>query len=400
MNQFMAPVFPASPLGAGGTVSTAFNLAKRHFGLWFLLALAALGSAQVVFGSAVGLVVGLVLVVDANMSIHLNDNGIASAVLFGLPIGLGELVSLPLLFRFYGAFYAAMNALLQGRRPTVSSAIRESKGFLQRSLGLLLILGVLVVIASLAVVLGVLWLSFNSVAILLESDATVLGMAWAVRLGFFGLLVVGLYLYTKLYYLLPVLVVERSGSVASLARAWRLAKGEFWRTLGHIVLVGVIVMVPVIIILIVFSPIFLYTVLTLGTWGSLEAAGLSSQDFSDRLFGVLLLAFVSVIIVVPNLLLMAFVTLFSNVYRGVMYVDRVRRERGEVLPPVYPVGGYPPPAYPPPAYPAPPGSSSPQGYSSAEVAANVPPANPARQPSFEAPPEEPPGRPDFYRPSE
>ncbi len=409
-----APDFPASPLGVGGTLSTAFNLAKRHLGLWLKLALAALGSALLVLAIAFGL---------AYLVVGLDRNSFGATLLFGLIFGVGEFAAVLISYRFYGAFYAAVVALSQGRRPTVSSSLQESKGFLLRSLVLFLILGALVVVASLTAMLLGVWLAKTVAAARLESGTAAMGFVLLVLATYFGVLVLSLYLQTKLYYLMPVLSVEGIGPVASLSRAWRLTKGEFWRTLGYMLLAGLIAMVPVL--------IFQFVVYPIGFLGFFGAISLSEQgDPSAKLFGILLLVVIVTVIAVLYLLLLAFIMLYSNVYSGVMYVDRVRRERGDILLAAYPVGGYPPagpggypaPGYSPqptPGYPAQPAHGYPAqpnpGYPTQPAAGyqpqadpSVPPAGlgdsqgqsayPVQQPGVVATPEDPQTGPNFYSP--
>ncbi len=409
-----APDFPASPLGVGGTLSTAFNLAKRHLGLWLKLALAALGSALLVLAVAFGL---------AFLVVGFDRNSFGSALLFGLIFGVGEFAAILISYRFYGAFYAAVVALSQGRRPTVSSSLQESKGFVLRSLVLFLIIGALVVVVSLTVMFIGVWLAALLANAQVDADSAAMGIVLLVLAIYFGFLILSIYLQTKLYYLMPVLAVEGIGPIASLGRAWRLTKGEFWRTLGYILLVGLVAMVPVLIFQVVVYPI--------GFLGFVGAAGLAQQpDSSSQLTGLLLIVLIVAVVSVLYLLLLAFIMLFGNVYRGVMYVDRVRRERGDVLLPAYPVGGYPPagpggypapgysqqptpgyPTQPAPGYPTHPNPGYPTqpmpGYQP-QVDPGAPPAGlgdphgqssqPAQQPGFAPPnPQTPPG---FYRPGD
>lgn len=65
----------------------------------------------------------------------------------------------------------------------------------------------------------------------------VIVIALSVVLGFLGGLALASWIYVRLYLAMPVVVLERLGVGASLARSWRLTRGSWWRVFG-IVLVA------------------------------------------------------------------------------------------------------------------------------------------------------------------
>lgn len=75
------------------------------------------------------------------------------------------------------------------------------------------------------------------------SDATI-GMAVVVMVPLLGAVAVGgIFAYTRLAVLNPVIVLERSAMMASIKRTWGLTKGSWWRIAGITLVTGVIVAV-------------------------------------------------------------------------------------------------------------------------------------------------------------
>jgi membrane-anchored glycerophosphoryl diester phosphodiesterase (GDPDase) len=66
-----------------------------------------------------------------------------------------------------------------------------------------------------------------------------IGIGAAILLGL-GLMVLGAWLGVKLALVPSIIVLERAGIRAAIARSWRLTDGYFWRTFGTLVLVAVI----------------------------------------------------------------------------------------------------------------------------------------------------------------
>ncbi len=58
-----------------------------------------------------------------------------------------------------------------------------------------------------------------------------------------AVIVPGTWIWVRLYYAMPLVVLERLGPGRALARSWRLSQGQWWRTLGYWLLTGLLVMV-------------------------------------------------------------------------------------------------------------------------------------------------------------
>ncbi|MGD0687217.1 MAG: hypothetical protein ABSA03_19120, partial [Streptosporangiaceae bacterium] len=65
----------------------------------------------------------------------------------------------------------------------------------------------------------------------------------AITIGFILVIVPGLYLITIWAVIVPVIVIERSGALASFGRSRQLVRGHGWQVFGTLVLVFVILLV-------------------------------------------------------------------------------------------------------------------------------------------------------------
>ncbi len=91
----------------------------------------------------------------------------------------------------------------------------------------LMILGVLLAVAS------------NGELSWVSNTAAVLGVVCGYALGILLILIPVAYLAARWVASLPAMVVENLGGRAALGRSWRLTKGRVWRSIGYVVLLGV-----------------------------------------------------------------------------------------------------------------------------------------------------------------
>ncbi|TFB65417.1 hypothetical protein E3N85_14975 [Cryobacterium sp. Hz9] len=97
---------------------------------------------------------------------------------------------------------------------------------------------------TVALLLGVAVIA--GVVVLLVSVGDVAGIVAGVLVGVFGgllLTAASAFLYTKTSAVPSLIVLEKLGVRASVIRSWSLTRGYFWRTLGVLLLVGLIVQV-------------------------------------------------------------------------------------------------------------------------------------------------------------
>jgi hypothetical protein len=129
------------------------------------------------------------------------------------------------------------SAAAVGRRLSIGEAWAATAGKRWRLLGMSFLLG-LAVILAVGVVAGIL------VVGIVAYDAP-LGAVIVTALALFGLLAVGyLWFWIRVRALaVPTLMLEPVGVFGALARAVRLTRGQFWRLLGILLLVTLVVAV-------------------------------------------------------------------------------------------------------------------------------------------------------------
>lgn len=122
-----------------------------------------------------------------------------------------------------------------GERLTFGALWRRAASRIWPLIGWTLLVGVVVGGVFALVVGGVV-----AVAILFPDPATVIGVVLVAIVLLLGLGVLGAWLGTKLALVPSVIVLERVGVTAAVRRSWTLTTGNFWRTFGLILLVGLI----------------------------------------------------------------------------------------------------------------------------------------------------------------
>lgn len=229
-------LIPLRPLTLGTLLGASFQVLRRNPRPMFGFALLVTG---VVFFASF-LLVGLVafFAFSRAASATGEDAATVTAGSFALVV-LAGLISV--------ALSLVASAILQGivslevARGTVGEKLRlgglwrAARGRIGALIGwtLLITAAVLVVVVVLAVVIGLI-ATFGGVA----------GTVVAVLLGiaaFFGALVLGAWLATKLSLVPSAIMIERLPLRAALSRSWSLTIGFFWKTLGVQLLVAVIV---------------------------------------------------------------------------------------------------------------------------------------------------------------
>jgi len=138
-------------------------------------------------------------------------------------------------------------------------------------------------------------------------------------LGLFGLLMIGgavlaIWIATKLAYVPSALIIERATLRHAVARSWRLTGGRFWRTLGPILLLGIILQLG---ISIVTTPIELV--------GSML---LYVVDPTGSTQGLALTAvLVSTVVAIVSTVFTAVATVAQAAAPALLYIDaRIRKE--------------------------------------------------------------------------
>ena len=139
-----------------------------------------------------------------------------------------------------------------------------------------------------------------------------IGVVEALFLGL-GLLVVGFWVGVKLALVPSIIVLEHAGIRTAVARSWRLTNGAYWRTLGVLLLVGVILNVAA---QVVVQPVSLI--------GTLLALVIDPTGTGAALTITII---TTVVTLVLSLLIGAITAVVQAALVAVIYIDlRMRRE--------------------------------------------------------------------------
>jgi hypothetical protein len=128
-------------------------------------------------------------------------------------------------------------------------------------------------------------------------------------LGFGGGIALSAWIYIRIYFAMPVVVLERLGAGAALARSWRLTQGRWWRTFGIALLAFLLMAFVSSLLTMPFSLVSVVpTFLAPGeTWAAVVAGA---------------------VIYVGNVLIYALTTPFTVGVTTLLYVDARMRSEG------------------------------------------------------------------------
>ena len=302
---------PLRPLGVGEILGAAFQVFRRNprttFGTALLVQVLVVVATVVVTGGTAALAF---LRVDSVLPED-REAATAGAVAVTLastlvPVGLSLVAGAVL----QGLFVLETSQQVLGRRLRLGGLWRLARGRLLALVGWTLLLSaggtVLVALLTGVVVAGV---------IVGGPAGTVVAVLVALALGL-GALVLVAWLLTRTAFVPSVLVLERVPLRTALRRSWRLTQGSFWRTLGVLLLVAVMIQVAA---QVVTAPVsFLLPVLL----GVLAPTG--SKDPT----AVVVVAAVSYLVtIVLSSVVGAIGAVVQSATTALLYVDlRVRRE--------------------------------------------------------------------------
>ncbi|MDM4762706.1 glycerophosphoryl diester phosphodiesterase membrane domain-containing protein [Galbitalea sp. SE-J8] len=229
-------LIPLRPLTLGVILGAAFRVMRRNPRPTLGISLLLYGAVSIVSSAIVGGVVAWLISRIAMSSGEARDDIVAGGILGG---GIALLVPI--------AGSVVVSAVLQGiisievTRATLGERL-GTRRLLQRARGRIApligwsaaITGALLVVVVVVVLISVLLGSTGDPVGAVLGSLVVLGAE-------LGIVVIGLWLSTKLSFVPSALVVERLTLRAAIARSWTLTRGSFWRTLGIEYLVQLIV---------------------------------------------------------------------------------------------------------------------------------------------------------------
>ncbi|MET9708745.1 glycerophosphoryl diester phosphodiesterase membrane domain-containing protein [Nocardiopsis alba] len=148
-----------------------------------------------------------------------------------------------------GLLAAVIGMSVLGHRLTPKQAWRAARGRIGAVLGLSLIKLVMQLVLGVVFFLGMILALFVGIMAGMAAggdEGVLIGIVVTLAVALLTLAVVvapALWIWVRLYYAMPVVVLERIGPFKAMARSWRLSRGSWWRTLGYWLLAMLIVMV-------------------------------------------------------------------------------------------------------------------------------------------------------------
>ncbi|MGW8435531.1 glycerophosphoryl diester phosphodiesterase membrane domain-containing protein [Nocardiopsis sp. NPDC055879] len=167
----------------------------------------------------------------------------SSPLVMGL-MYLGELIVYLGAAILLGLLAAVAGMAVLGHKLTPKQAWEAARGRIGAIIGLSLLK------LLLGFVIGVVFFLAMFVAILVGvmvgySSGGGAGVAVGLLVGLLAAVAViapAMWIWIRLYFAMPIVVLERIGPFQAIARSWRLSRGGWWRTLGYWILTGLIVM--------------------------------------------------------------------------------------------------------------------------------------------------------------
>ena len=256
-------LIPLRPLDLGTLLGASFRTLRRNPRPTFGMALLVQGIVSVVTLLAVGIpVVSSILRLDTAAP---EDQAAIAAGTFGtavvsalLAVCLGIVASAWL----QGIIVLEVSRATLGEKLTLRALLRHAKGRMGALIGWSAMLAGALVVA-IGILVGVIWIMVATLGNLGVGLGVLIGI-----LGGLGLLVIGIWLGTKVSLVPSVLMIERLSIRESVRRSWQLTGGYFWKVFGIQLLVYVILSVASSIVTTPFSiiaPILVYFVDPNGT---------------------------------------------------------------------------------------------------------------------------------------
>lgn len=325
-------VLPRHPLSVGDVLSATFRFFGRRFGQ--LLVISLIPSLVMLLAQLLAVVLVVAIAVPMGMR---QDSDLAGLLAAGLGLVAGTALALvglavvawTIQVKCLGMIALAARDIEDGHASGIGDLWRRTRGLAGRALSLVL-----------AATLAGLLVTALVTAVAVQSVDTAGPTPGALPLWVVGIVstqLAAIYLQVRWAFVLPSLAIEADGPFAALKRSWQTTQGSFWRILGNLLAVSLlvgVVLVPVV--------------------GLASASGVTTPDpwsggptpvvgATEALAGVL--GWLAMLLAGP------FVVLFTTI----LFIDQQRRKGLEApplmhswpTPPVAPTGW--PPVGPPPA---------------------------------------------------
>lgn len=231
-------LIPLRPIGFGTLLAASFQVLRRNPKATFGSGLIVQAAIMLVTVVIVGIVTFWAIDRIDSAPLDQKDAVAAGSILTGVLSAL-----IPIALSIIASALLQAVIVLEVARATLGEKLRLGQLW-RRAATRLWPLALWTLLLTLALVIGV--AVIGGIVVLLVGVGGVAGVVAGVLVGIFGgllLAAASAFLYAKTSTVPSLIVLEELGVRASVTRSWSLTRGYFWRTLGVLLLVGLIVQV-------------------------------------------------------------------------------------------------------------------------------------------------------------
>lgn len=276
-------VIALRPMTLGDIFNGAFSYVRDNPRTTFVLTLLIMAIATSVSAIASGLVSNDALtsfdeILADPYAYDPSDPVFQTSPLVSLLSLVGSLITLVGGAILLGLLASVVGMSVLGRRLTIAEAWETVRGQIGSVIGLAFVkLGIQIVFAVVAFI-ALMITTFLAVlaSLLFESFGAALAVGLLVfLLGLAAVAAPAAWIWVRLYYAMPLVVLERLGPFQAIARSWRLSQRAWWRTFGYWLLALLIVFVVNMILGLPFGFVLGFAVLPFGDYGVVLSAVIS-----------------------------------------------------------------------------------------------------------------------------
>lgn len=130
-----------------------------------------------------------------------------------------------------------------GLYPTLNESFFEARSRIWSLIGATFLITFLILGVTLGIGFVVVWMLLFSIILLAMGPLGLLSSMAVLIVGTLMMLVIIIYISTRLAVVIPAIILEDAGAADSIFRSWKLVSGNWWRTFGVTFVIGIISMV-------------------------------------------------------------------------------------------------------------------------------------------------------------